>query len=85
MHILGGCGSQGVIDPTQSGVVHLSSSLHQNSPMKHHYRSATQLLQEYLAHTKLPPPKDFTKFLCLWPYGGPRGQAFSHERGTPVG
>ena len=30
------------------------------------------------------PPKDPTLGLSLWPYGGPRGWAFSYERGTPV-
>ena len=29
-------------------------------------------------------PEGPTVCLCLWPYGGPRGRAFSYERGTPV-
>ena len=31
------------------------------------------------------PPSDPTVGLCLRPYGGPRGEAVSYERGTPVG
>ena len=39
----------------------------------------------YLAYKKLPPPpKDPIVGLCLGPYGGPRGEAVSYERGTPV-
>ena len=30
------------------------------------------------------PPEDSTVVLCPGPYGGPRGWAFSYERGTPV-
>jgi hypothetical protein len=29
-------------------------------------------------------PEDPTVGLCLGPYAGPRGRAFSYERGTPV-
>jgi len=39
--------------------------------------------QGYLAHTKTPPPKEPTIALCLGPYGGPRGWAFSYVRGSP--
>jgi hypothetical protein len=31
------------------------------------------------------PPQDPTVALRLGPYGGPKGWAVSHERGTPVG
>ena len=38
-------------------------------------------VEGYLAHKNPPPPG---LYLCLGPYGGPRGWAISHERGTPV-
>ena len=43
-----------------------------------------------LYYTGLPrlqetaPPWDSTVGVCLGPYGGPGGSAFSYERGTPV-
>ena len=52
-----------VIDRMQSAVVHRSSPLHLISPLNLHYTSATQLVQEYLALKKLPPP--------LGPYNKP--------------
>ena len=42
-------------------------------------------LQGYLAHKKTPPPRTLPVGLCLGPYSGPRGWAFSRERGAPIG
>ena len=36
--------------------------------------------QEYLAHRKPPPPLGPTVAICLWPYGGPRGEGCSNPR-----
>ena len=40
------------------------------------------MLQGYITHGKLPPPKDPTVGLCLGPYGGPRKGVISYDRGT---
>jgi len=53
--------------------------------LKYYPVSSPPGVHGYLAHKKTPPPQDPTVGLCLGPYGGPRGWAFSYERGTPVG
>ena len=41
-------------------------------------------LQGYLAHKKMPHPRDSTVALCIGTYGDPRGVDVSYERGTPA-